>query len=80
MLMHKYLVNSTMTALPQIHPVLKLFFTNIPKIASHVIHMLSLGGTFDPVLDIIVAIKFVSPPPIQFALEKLYLGLTTDSS
>ena len=31
--MHKYLVTSSMTALPWLHLVLKFFFVNIPKIA-----------------------------------------------
>ena len=78
--MQNYLVTSNMTALPWIHPLLKLFFMNIPKIAAHVLHMPSLDGTLDPVLDIIIAITFVYPTPIQFALDKMNLGLPTDSS
>ena len=73
--MQNYLVTSNMTALPWIHPLLKLFLMNIPKIADHVPHMPSLDGTLEPVLNIIIAIKFVSPTPIQFTLDKLYLVL-----
>ena len=68
--MYKYLVTSTMNALPCLHPVLKIFFVNFPNIAARGIHMTSLDGTSDPVLNIIVAIIFGYLPPIQFTLEK----------
>ena len=43
--MHKYLVTSSMNALPWIHLVLKFFSMNVPKIAAHGLHMISLDGT-----------------------------------
>ena len=66
--MQKYLVTSTMTALQWIHPVLNLFFLNVPKIVKHGIHMSSLYGTVSPVVNTIVVIKFGSLPPIQLLL------------
>ena len=78
--MHKYLVTSTMTVLPWIHPVLKFFFMNALEIATNGLRMPSLDGTLSPVLNIIFAIKFGYLPPIQFELEKLSLGFPTNSS
>ena len=72
--MHKYLVTSTTTATPWIPPVLKFFFIKIPNTAAHSLHIPSLNVTLAPALNIIIAIKFVSLPPIQYALEKLSLG------
>ena len=56
--MHKYLLTSTMTSLPWLHPVLNFFFMNIPKIAARVLHVPSLDVTSAPVLNIIVSIKY----------------------
>ena len=78
--MQKYLEISTMTALPWLHPVSKFFFMNALKIADHGIHMTSPDGTSASVSRIIVSIKFGYLLPIHSALEKVSLGLPTNSS
>ena len=53
------------------------FVTNVLKITTSGLHLPSLDGIVSPVLNIIVAIKFGSLPPIQFALEKMSLSFPT---
>ena len=77
--MHKYLITSTITALPWLYWVLKFFLMDVLKIAVHGLHMPSLDGTLAPVLNIIVAIKFESLQLIKFALDNLSLGFPTKS-
>ena len=72
--MQNYLVTLTMIAPPWLNPVLQFFFMNVPKIASCVIHMFPLDGTLAPVLNIIIDIKCISLPTIQFELDRMYLG------
>ena len=68
-----------MTTLPWLHLLLKFFFVNVLNIAACGLHMLSMDGKADPVLNIIVATKFVSLPPIKFALDKISIGFPENS-
>ena len=77
--MHKYLVTSTTTTLPWLHPVLNLFFNNVLKIAAHGVQNISMDVKFPPVLNIIAAIKFKSLQLIQLALEKMSIGFPINS-
>ena len=54
LLINKYLVIPTITALPWLNPASKFFFVNAPKVAAHGIHMNSTDGTSAPVWELLL--------------------------